>query len=214
MKNNLAVGRKETLEPMPSLQKNKFELNPALVFLLPYGILFTIFIVIPVLLAIILSFTNFDAVQFPDFTFLLNYINLFTQDPIFMQYVLPNTLTFTIVVGPSGYILSFFLAWSLSQISKVPRTILALIIYSPSMTSGVTMAVMWRIIFSGDHMGYINNLLLELGWITEPIQFLQSPEFLMPIMIIVALWGNMGVGFLAMLAGILNYDIGYMKLLQ
>lgn len=207
MKNNLAVGRKETLEPMPSLQKNKFELNPALVFLLPYGILFTIFIVIPVLLAIILSFTNFDAVQFPDFTFLLNYINLFTQDPIFMQYVLPNTLTFAIVVGPIGYILSFFLAWSLSQISKVPRTILALIIYSPSMTSGVTMAVMWRIIFSGDRMGYINNLLLELGWITEPIQFLQSPEFLMPIMIIVALWGSMGVGFLAMLAGILNYDI-------
>jgi multiple sugar transport system permease protein len=123
-----------------------------------------------------------------------------------MQYVLPNTILFAVIVGPVGYALSFFLAWSLSQIQKVPRTILALIVYSPSMTSGVTMAVIWKILFSGDRMGYLNNLLLDLGWITEPIQFLQSPDFLMPIMIIVALWGSMGVGFLAMLAGLLNYD--------
>jgi len=198
--------RKAT-KPNTDLRKPGLRINPALVFLLPYGVLFTVFIVIPVTLAMALSFTNFNAVQFPRLTYFLNYINLLTQDAIFMQYVLPNTLIFALVVGPCGYILSFFLAWSLSQISKVPRTILALIIYSPSMTSGVTMAVIWRIIFSGDRMGYLNNLLLSLGWISEPIQFLQSPDFLMPIMIIVALWGSMGVGFLAMLAGVLNYDV-------
>lgn len=184
----------------------KVKINPAVYFLLPYSVLFVIFIVIPVTVAIALSFTNFNAIQFPQLTYFLNYINLLTQDAIFMQYVLPNTLVFALVVGPLGYVLSFFLAWSLSQISKVPRTLLALIIYSPSMTSGVTMAVIWRIIFSGDQMGYINSWLLKMKWITEPIQFLQSPHFLMPIMIIVALWGSMGVGFLAMLAGVLNYD--------
>ncbi|PKK93738.1 MAG: ABC transporter permease, partial [Tenericutes bacterium HGW-Tenericutes-6] len=40
--------------------------------------------------------------------------------------------------------------------------------------------------------------------IVEPIAYLQSPDFLFTIMIIVALWSSMGVGFLAMLAGILN----------
>jgi multiple sugar transport system permease protein len=175
-------------------------------FLLPFLLLFTIFIVIPVTLAILLSFTNFNAIQFPQFVGFLNYINLITQDDIFMQYVLPNTVLFAVIVGPGGYMLQFFLAWSLAQLTKVPRTILALILYSPSMIAGVTMAVVWRVLFSGNQTGYINNLLIRIGFINEPIQFLQSTTYLMPIMILVALWSSMGVGFLAMLAGVLNID--------
>ena len=168
--------------------------------------LFFVFIVIPVSLAVLLSFTNFNVIEFPSFTGLLNYINLLTQDETFMQHVLPNTVLFAIVVGPGGYVLSFFLAWSLAQLSRIPRAILAIILYSPSMTSGVAMAVVWRILFSGNEAGYVNSVLLGMGLIVEPIQFLQSRELLMPIMLVVALWGSMGVGFLAMLAGILNID--------
>jgi len=109
-------------------------------------------------------------------------------------------------VGPGGYVLSFLLAWALSQVTKGPRTIMALIIYSPSMTAGTTMAVIWKVLFSGDQLGYINNLLMQLGIITEPIIFLQSSDWLLPVMIIVALWSSMGVGFLSMLAGLLNID--------
>lgn len=68
------------------------------------------------------------------------------------------------------------------------------------------MAVVWTIIFSGDEAGYLNSMLIRLGLISEPVQWLQSPELLMPIMIIVTLWGSMGVGFLAILSGILNID--------
>ncbi|MBE5786085.1 MAG: sugar ABC transporter permease [Clostridiales bacterium] len=184
----------------------KLRINPATWFLLPYGMLFVTFIIIPVVMAILLSFTNFDSVQLPSFVGLANYIDLLTKDTIFMQYVLPNTITYALIVGPVGYILSFLLAWSLSQIQKTPRTILALLIYSPSMTSGVAMTVVWKILFSGDQRGYLNSLLMELGWISEPIAFLQNSATLMPIMIIVALWSSMGVGFLAMLAGIMNID--------
>lgn len=178
----------------------------AWIFMAPYIILFTLFIIIPVGIAIALSFTNFNTIQTPDIVGFMNYVNLLTRDAIFMQYVLPNTILFAVIVGPGGYILSFFLAWCLSQISKGPRTVLALLLYSPSMTSGVAMNVVWRIIFSGDERGYLNALMLNLGWINEPIQFLQSTEFLMPVMIIVALWSSMGVGFLAMLAGMMNID--------
>ena len=178
----------------------------AYVFLAPYLILFTIFIMIPIAMAIILSLTNFNTLQIPDFVGFMNYVNLITQDEIFMQYVLPNTITYALIVGPGGYILSFVIAWALAQLSKVPRTILALIFYSPSITSGVAMNVLWRILFSGDQTGYINAWLIKLGIITEPIQWLTSSNYLLPIIIIVALWSSMGVGFLAILAGILNQD--------
>ncbi|HEX3021881.1 MAG TPA: sugar ABC transporter permease [Lachnospiraceae bacterium] len=175
-------------------------------FLAPYLILFTVFIVVPIIIAIGLSFTNFNTIEFPDFVGFLNYINLLTQDEIFMQKVLPNTVVYAIIVGPGGYLLAFLLAWALSQMTRVPRTILALIFYSPSMTSGVAMTVLWKILFSGDQTGYVNALLMKLGIINEPIIWLIDQRYLLPIMIIVGLWSSMGVGFLAMLAGILNSD--------
>ncbi len=186
--------------------KDKFGINKAWYFLLPYIVLFTLFIVIPVIMAIGLSFTDFNAVEMPDFVGFLNYINLLTADEIFMQYVLPNTIFFAFMVGPVGYVLSFLLAWMLAQITKGMRTWLALLIYSPSLTAGVAMAVVWKIIFAGDQMGYMNYFLMKFGFITDPILFTTDPRFLLPIMIVVSIWSSMGVGFLAMLAGILNID--------
>ncbi|MDF2540379.1 MAG: transporter periplasmic subunit [Herbinix sp.] len=188
------------------MKKKRLKINIAYYFLLPYLLLFVVFIVVPIIAAIALSFTNYDAVQTPDFVGFLNYINLLTQDDVFMQKVLPNTCIFALVVGPIGYMMSFLLAWMLAQISKVPRTILALLIYSPSLTSGVAMAVVWKIIFAGDQMGYINYLLIEMGVINDPILFVTDAKYLLIIMIIVSLWSSMGVGFLAILAGILNID--------
>ncbi len=173
-------------------------------FLLPYLLLFTVFIVVPTAMAVALSFTNYNAVQTPEFVGLTNYINLLTQDTTFLQYVLPNTLIFSIIVGVGGYLLSFVLAWSLSQVPKGPRTVLALILYSPSMTAGVAMSVVWRTVFLGNQSGIANYVLTALGVINEPILWLSNAAYIMPIVIIVALWSSMGVGFLAMLAGLLN----------
>ncbi|NLB85235.1 MAG: sugar ABC transporter permease, partial [Acholeplasmataceae bacterium] len=164
------------------------------------------FITIPVILGILLSFTYFDLINTPKFIGLNNFVNLFTADDVFMQQVLPNTLKFALIVGPVGYMLSFLLAWLLAQIPQKPRTVLALLIYSPSMTAGIAMAVMWRIIFSGDSSGYLNSILLSLNLIDSPIQWLQDPKYLLNIMIIVSLWSSMGIGFLAMLAGVLNIN--------
>lgn len=184
------------------------------IYLGPYLLLFFLFIIVPVLIAIGLSFTYFNSIEFPSFIGLKNFVSLLTQDAVFMQYVVPNTLKFSLIVGPGGYILSFLMAWMLAQIPHKPRTVLALILYSPSMTAGVAMTVLWTVIFSGDASGYLNGILLDLQLITQPIQWLQSPEYLMAIMVIVTLWTSMGVGFLAMLSGILNinqeiYEAGY-----
>lgn len=175
-------------------------------FFTPYVILFFAFIIVPVIMAIVLSFTYFNTIETPEFIGLRNYVELITRDEIFMQYVLPNTIKFAFIVGPVGYFMSFLLAWMLAQIPHRPRTIFAIILYSPSMTAGIAMAVVWTVLFSGDSTGYLNSILLNSGLVREPIQFLTSPDHLMNIMIIVSLWASMGVGFLAMLAGILNID--------
>ncbi len=175
-------------------------------FIAPYAIVFTIFILIPVALAVILSFTNFNAIEFPSPVGFLNYITLITSDEVFMQYVLPNTVVYAVVVGIGGYVLSFILAWALCNLTKLPRTIFALILYSPSMTTGVAMTVLWKVIFSGDQTGLLNSWLINLGIITDPIIWLVNTNYLLPIVIIIGLWSSMGIGFLSMIAGILNSD--------
>ena len=175
-------------------------------FALPYAIIFLIFILVPVLLAVILSFTNFNAIEWPKWSGFLNYITLLTSDDVFMQHVLPNTVIYAVVVGIGGYVLSFILAWALCNLSKGPRTVFALILYSPSMTAGVAMTVLWKVIFSGDQTGLLNSWLMSLGIINEPVIWLVNTKWLLPIVIIIGLWSSMGIGFLSMIAGILNSD--------
>lgn len=176
------------------------------VFVAPYALIFSIFILVPVILAVILSFTNFNAIEFPEWVGFLNYITILTGDDIFMKHVLPNTVVYAVVVGIGGYVLSFVLAWALCNLSKLPRTICALILYSPSMTTGVAMTVLWKVIFSGDQSGLLNSWLMELGIITEPIIWLINADYVLPIVIVIGLWSSMGIGFLSMIAGILNTD--------
>ncbi len=189
-----------------ALQKWIAKEGSAYAFLSGYALLFIVFIVVPVLAAFLLSFTFFDTIQLPRFIGLRNYITLLTLDDTFMKYVLPNTIQFAVMVGPGGYALAFLLAWMLAQLPKIPRTLFALILYSPSMTAGVAMAVVWKTLFSGDQTGYLNSFLMGSGIIREPVQWLQSPHYLMTIMILVTLWSSMGIGFLAMLAGILEIN--------
>jgi hypothetical protein len=174
--------------------------------LAPYGLLFSLFIIIPIVAAVVLSFTYFNTIQAPSFIGLDNYINLFTNDNVFMQKVLPNTIVYAVFVGVGGYVLAFFLAWSLAQLTPKPRTILAVILYSPSMTGGILLNLVWSVVFNGDKSGYLNYLLMKFDLISEPIVWLQSDKYLLPIMIIVTLWSSMGVGFLAILSGILNVN--------
>ena len=177
-----------------------------LLFAAPYALIFLVFILIPVILAVVLSFTNFNAIEWPRWVGFLNYITLLTSDEVFMQFVLPNTVLYAVVVGIGGYILSFLLAWMLCNLTRGVRTVLALIIYSPSLTAGVAMTVLWKVIFSGDQTGLLNSWLMSLGVIDEPIVWLVNTSYLLPIVIIIGLWSSMGIGFLAMIAGIANSD--------
>ena len=176
----------------------------AFVLFLPYGLLFFTFILLPIIIAIGLSFTYFDVINTPTFAGLNNYITLITGDEVFMKYVLPNTVLYAIVVGVGGYALSFLMAWILAQVTPRARTLYALAMYTPSMVGQLMIQVIWKTIFSGDQTGLLNAWLMNLGLIDEPIIWLVNTKYLLPIVIIIGLWSSMGVGFLSMIAGILN----------
>jgi len=187
-------------------KKKKFKINAAYLFSLPYMLVFFTFVILLIAISVGLSFTYFDTINMPRYIGVTNYVHMFTQDMDFMQYALPNTVKYALIIGPVGYMISFLMAWLLSQITYRLRTVLAVILYLPSLTSGVLMSVIWKVVFSGDSRGYLNYYLLSLGLINEPVQWLQNAGMIFGIMIFVGLWSSMSVGFLAMLSGILNIN--------
>ena len=64
----------------------------------------------------------------------------------------------------------------------------------------------WQVAFSNDSYGYVNNILLTLGLITEPINWLKDATYVMPIIVVVQLWQSMGVSFLANISGLQNVN--------
>ncbi len=172
----------------------------------PFVILFTIFVVAPVVTAIGLSFTNYNMMQTPQFVGLTNYRLLFLDDEVFM-IGLANTLKFAIITGPVGYLLSLFAAWVINQL-KFKRAF-ALAFYAPSICSGIAMSTVWMVIFSSDRMGYLNNILLNMGLIDEPILWNTDPNYIMGVVMFISLWMSMGTGFLVFLAGLQNVSKSY-----
>lgn len=171
----------------------------SIVFLAPFFSFFAVFVVLPVLVAIYLSFTYFNVLEAPRFIGWSNFRLMFLDDDVFIIGI-RNTIQFAIVTGPVGLVLSFLFAWLIRPL-KI-KTILALCFYAPSITSAVAMNVVWKVLFSGDRYGYLNNWLMGIGLLEEPYLFLAEQKAILPIIMFVALWMSMGTGFLVFLAGL------------
>ena len=184
------------------LNKSKLRENAAYTILLaPFMLLFAVFTVLPILSSAVLSFFDYDMVSTPLFNGLGNYFRMFMEDKIF-TIVLKNTLIMAVVTGPIGFILSFVLAWCISEFNPILRTFLAFLFYAPALVGNAF--YIWQVAFSGDANGYLNSLLLSLGLINDPIVWFKYMSYNMTIVMIVQLWSNMGVAFLANVAGVQN----------
>lgn len=173
------------------------------IMLAPFLILFFVFVFLPVFSSILLSFTDFNMLQVPKFVGLDNYSRLFLQDSVFM-IALQNTIVFAVITGPLGYILSFVVAWLISDLRRFTRTVVTLIMYSPVLAGNVYF--IWTFIFSGDSKGLMNNMLIQLGVIRDPVLWLTDERFNLTICILVMLWLSLGTGFLAFVAGFQSMD--------
>lgn len=169
----------------------------------PYMLIFSVFVIVPVLLSIFISFTDFNLLEIPRFVFMENYIRLFLDDDIFLTAA-KNTFIFAIIVGPCSYLLSFMVAWFINELAPKIRAIVTLIFYAPSISGQVYL--IWGTLFSGDAYGWVNGTLLNLGLIQTEIQFFENADYIMPLCIVVALWTSLGTSFLAFIAGLQGVD--------
>lgn len=165
----------------------------------PFYLIFTVFIVAPVVLSMFFSLTIFNMIEAPQFVGIDNYLRLFLDDDIFIIAV-KNTFIFAVITGPVSYFLSLFTAWFINELPPKIRAVITLIFYAPSLSSGMTF--IWKVIFDGDTYGYANSILLSLDIIQTPIQFFQNETWIMPLCIIVALWTSLGVSFLSFIGGL------------
>lgn len=167
-------------------------------FLSFWLVLFIFFTVIPIICAVFYSFTDFDMVRTPNLVGVQNYLTLLLDDEIFVKS-LSNTLFFAIITAPAGYILSFVVAWLITETSKGVRSVLTFVFYAPSISGNIYL--IWTYLFSGDSYGLLNSLLMQLGVISKPVQWLTDPQYNSIVVIIVILWGGLGNGFLSFVAG-------------
>ncbi|MBQ9802370.1 MAG: sugar ABC transporter permease [Clostridia bacterium] len=175
----------------------------AYVMVFPYMFLFTLFTVVPVLLSIVISFTDFNLLELPNFVFLDNYIRLFLDDDIFI-IACKNTLIFAVIVGPTSYLMSLLVAWFINELPPKIRAVVTLIFYAPSISGQVYL--IWGTLFSGDSYGWVNGILLDFGIISTEIQWFQDADYVMPLCIVVALWTSLGTSFLSFIAGLQGID--------
>lgn len=173
------------------------------ILLAPFLILFGIFVLLPVLSSVVLSFFDYDTVSSPLFIGFQNYLRMFTDDSVFFK-VLGNTLKFAVVTGPISFLLAFLLAWLINEFPRTLRSFLAFLFYAPALVGNAYF--IWQVAFSGDSFGYVNNFALSFGLITQPIQWLKDTNYNTAIIMIVQLWMSMGVSFLANIAGLQNVN--------
>ena len=161
----------------PSVWKQISADRDSYIMMLPFLLFFLVFTVIPILAAVVLSFTDFNMLEIPSFIGWENYSRLFMEDEVFLK-ALKNTLILALINGPLGYIVAFFVAWLINELNSKIRVIVTLIFYAPSISGNIYF--IWKFLFSGD---------------TALI-----------VIVIIQFWTSLGVSFLAFIAGFQSVD--------
>ncbi len=169
----------------------------------PYMILFFLFTFTPVVLSLVIGFTDFNMLQFPHWVGMQNYVTMFLDDELFIT-ALKWTLFFALVTGPASYLLSFVVAWFINDLNPRIRALVTVVFYAPSL--GGNAYLIWQTLFSGDSYGWVNGWLIKMGVINAPIQFFTHPAYILPLVITVALWQSLGISFLSFIAGLQGID--------
>ena len=178
-------------QPTPGHRLKKMEGRMALLFLLPslFGLLFLN--LIPMLIALYTSMTDWvytDGLFNWNFVGLNNFVLLF-QDEVFHQ-VLRNTLIFTIVTVPIGILVALSVASLIDNYCNVKMAgIIRIALYMPNICNIVATSTIWRALYSS--YGPFTNLMRALGW-NDPPRWLGNETWALPAVILVAMWAKLG----------------------
>lgn len=154
-------------------------------------------------LAAFQDYKPFKGVTGSEFVGLANFKVLFA-DPHFLV-VLRNTLVMSVLSLVTGFVGAITLALLLNEVKvRWFKRIIQTVTYIPHFVSMVVIANIVLTFLSPDG-GFVNHLLMKLGWIQEPVYFMGKGEWFWIIHTLAGLWKELGwstIIYLAVLAGI------------
>lgn len=168
----------------------------AYLFITPTVVLFAIFMVIPVVMAFYLSFTNYDVLSRKDWVGLANYKRLISDDLLWQTF--RNVLYYTVIFVPLNILASLLTALLLNKPRRGAKLFRTLN-YLPTLTSAVAAATVWLWILHPDY-GLLNGFLDWFG-ITGPA-WLSTTDTAMTSVIMLTLWQSIGSNMVIYLAGL------------
>lgn len=190
---------------MNRLKANKKgDLLSALLFLSPTLIIFTAFILFPVVFSFYLSFHQWNMFGgAPTFVGLDNYSKMF-QSAEFWQ-VLGNTAIYTLGTVPINMALSLWIAYILNK-KIIGKKFLRTAFFAPVVISPVAAALIWRWLYD-PNFGLINYMISFFG--IGSINWLNEPEAAMFALIIMGVWKTFGINMVLFSAGLQGIPDSY-----
>src|SRR5574341_480463 len=176
----------------------KFSLTPYL-FLSPALLVIAVFILYPIMAVVYYSFTDYDIVTRPEWIGLTNYINLVKDDTFWLA--LRHSLIY-LIVTPTLIFLSILLAIAVNRNLRGIHIFRALY-YLPAVSGSIAVGITWRWLFDTQG-GLLNGVLIWLGVLREPIQWLSEPSLTLPIAMLLTIWMGVGYYMVIFLAGLQN----------
>jgi putative aldouronate transport system permease protein len=174
-------------------------------FLLPGFIWFMIFSYLPMMGAI-MAFQNYDPVTgFIHSTWVGfdNFERLFYTPRL--VHALKNTIVISFLKLAIGFPMPILFALMLNEIRKNKfKKVNQTISYLPHFISWTVVAGVWYKLLSTD--GVVNEFLMMLGWISEPIRFMSSSNWFYPIIVATDQWKNLGFSAIIYIAALASID--------
>lgn len=193
----------ENMNKLPSLDREKRHIsakNKYGWFFISFSvIILAVFMLYPIISSLFLS-TMSSRGMIQKFVGLRNYVKLL-KDTVFLQ-ALKNTFIFFIIQVPIMLFLALIIASLLNDKSIKFRGLFRTGIFLPAVTSLVTYALLFKMMFSLD--GLINKFLLAIHLISEPIPWLMDPFWAKITVMIAMTWRWTGYNMIFYLSGLQN----------
>jgi len=170
--------------PRPMSPLTLRNLRNGLLFISPWLVGLAVFTVYPILASLYFSFTQYDVVSSPRFIGLDNYVEAFTNDPLFYKAV-GNTLSYALLALP----LNMLVAVGVSLLLNMQVRGLALfrtVFFLPSIVPDIAAALLWGWLLN-PQFGLVNALLKSVG--LPALGWLADPTWAKPALVLIGLWG-------------------------
>ncbi|MBB3067083.1 ABC-type sugar transport system permease subunit [Paenibacillus baekrokdamisoli] len=172
----------------------------AYLFILPSFVSFIIFVLVPAVMGLGLSFFQWDLVSPIQFVGMENWSDLLENKEALGS--IKTTIILVIISLPLTVICGLILAL---LVNKLPfgKTFFRSVFFIPSITSMVAMSVIWGNMYSKD-IGLINYVLSQVG--IQPVGWLSNPHMALISIVILGIWSSAGYNMLIFLAGLQGID--------